>query len=171
MPEQPAIEIRPLRPDEWTLLRALRLRALHDAPDAFGPAFADVAREPDRYWQTGARRIAESEAQLFVAEAGTSALGLVHAAADAARVGHLGAMWVAPEARGSGLARRMLRAALDALEAQGCERVELWVTGGNGAAVSLYEGFGFRFTGGERPLRDGSPLRNLEMARVRAGSA
>ena len=43
--------VRRLRPDEWRDLRALRLRALEDAPDAFGATLAEEAAEPDLTWQ------------------------------------------------------------------------------------------------------------------------
>jgi len=156
-------EIAPLREHEWTVLRDLRLRALADAPDAFGPTLADAQAEPDAYWQEGARRFA---GRVLVARDGSRTIGLVSAVEDPHHVGHLGAMWVDPATRGRGLGRRLVERACQALRARGCQRIELSVTQGNQAAQRLYERFGFACTGESEPLRPGSELRNLTMALV-----
>lgn len=163
--------IRTLRAEEWELLRELRLRALRDSPDSFGPLAEDVAREPDEYWQRGARTFGADagRASLFLAEHDGAAVGLVSATA-AAGTGYIGAMWVAPSARGAGLGRALVDAACAWLRAQGCARLALTVTETNAAAIALYQGAGFRLTGESKPLRGGSPLRDLVMVAT-GGSA
>ena len=155
-------EIRALREDEWSLLRELRLRALRDSPDAFSPLAEDVAREADDYWQRGARSFASPHAALLIAERDGRAVGLVSATA-AAGTGYIGAMWLEPAARGSGLGRALLDAACAKLRERGCGRLALTVTETNAAAIQLYQSAGFALTGESKPLRPGSPLRNLEM--------
>ncbi|MEY9875903.1 ribosomal protein S18 acetylase RimI-like enzyme [Streptacidiphilus sp. MAP12-33] len=54
---------------------------------------------------------------------------------------------VAPEARGLGLGRALLHAALAKARTEGARRVTLRVLGGNTVARSLYEGAGFTVTG------------------------
>ncbi|HTO09835.1 MAG TPA: GNAT family N-acetyltransferase [Myxococcota bacterium] len=155
--------IRKLREDEWRLLRELRLRALRDSPDSFSPLAEEVAREDDAYWQRGARAFGTGEhAALFVAERDGRAVGLVSATA-AAGTGYIGAMWLDPGARGAGLGRALLEAACSALRARGCARLVLSVTETNQRAIALYQSAGFALTGDSKPLRPGSPLRNLEM--------
>jgi ribosomal protein S18 acetylase RimI-like enzyme len=161
--------IRELRDDEWELLRELRLRALRESPDAFSPRAEDVAREPDDYWQRGARALAGEHARLFVAERDGAAVGLVSATA-AAGTGYIGAMWIDPAARGGGLGRALLGSACAWLRTRGCAPLALTVTETNAAAIALYESAGFRLTGEFEPLREGSPLRNLKMVAT-AGSA
>jgi ribosomal protein S18 acetylase RimI-like enzyme len=162
--------VRELREGEWSLLRELRLRALRDSPDAFSPLAEDVAREADDYWQRGARAFATGgQASLLVAEHEGRAVGLVSATA-AGGTGYIGAMWIEPAARGTGLGRALLDAACAALRARGCARLTLTVTETNAAAIALYESAGFALTGESKPLRPGSPLRNLEMVAT-AGSA
>jgi ribosomal protein S18 acetylase RimI-like enzyme len=154
--------VRRLDPGEWELLRELRLRALRDAPDAFSPRAEDVERESDGYWQQAAKSSGGDRVDLLVAEVDGRGVGLA-SATRVGDVGYIGAMWVDPAARGGGIGRRLLEAARDALVARGCRRLELTVTETNAAAIALYESFGFELTGDWKPLRDGSPLRNLRM--------
>jgi len=42
--------IRNFTPDAWPAYRALRLRALEDAPDAFGSTLADESVRPPEEW-------------------------------------------------------------------------------------------------------------------------
>ena len=50
--------IERLEPNEWRRLKSIRLRALADAPDAFGTTLQDVAVWPDTRWQDHCRTIA-----------------------------------------------------------------------------------------------------------------
>jgi GNAT superfamily N-acetyltransferase len=43
--------VRRARPEEWAVLRELRLRALADAPDAFASKLADEAAAPEEMWR------------------------------------------------------------------------------------------------------------------------
>ena len=61
----------------------------------------------------------------------------------AAHVAYLGTLAVAPQAKGSGLARRMMQDALDRLAASGIRRVELSVEADNPRAIAFYQRFGF----------------------------
>lgn len=45
------MQIRALEPHEVSLHRELRLRALRDAPDAFGETFAEAEAQPISYWE------------------------------------------------------------------------------------------------------------------------
>jgi ribosomal protein S18 acetylase RimI-like enzyme len=73
-------------------------------------------------------------------------------------------MWVDPRARRARLGLTLLRAGCDFLGAAGCARIVLTVTETNAAAIAMYRGEGFAFTGRSQPLRPGSPLANIEMA-------
>jgi len=58
-------------------------------------------------------------------------------------IGHLKDLAVRPDARGEGVGRGLLRAALGSLRAQGATVVKLEVRESNAAARSLYDGEGF----------------------------
>ena len=52
-------------------------------------------------------------------------------------------LFVAEEARGTGLGRALVLAAIDRAAARGCRRIELDVDDGNESARALYESLGF----------------------------
>ncbi len=57
------------------------------------------------------------------------------------------AVYLHPDARGSGASSKLLRAAIDDARSKGARRMALWVNGVNGHARALYERIGFRQTG------------------------
>jgi ribosomal protein S18 acetylase RimI-like enzyme len=162
------MEVRPLQPGEWRTYRAIRLRALADAPDAFGTTLAQANARPDESWQDQADGFAADEyGTLFLALDGREPCGLCAVALDANAPERAGIyqMWVAPEARGTGLGRRLLDEAARWARERGAGTLHLSVTEGNGPAIRLYESAGFRFTGESEPLRPGSEQRTLAMVR------
>lgn len=57
------------------------------------------------------------------------------------------AVYVHPDARGTGASGKLLQAAIDDARSKGARRVALWVNGVNPHAQGLYERMGFRQTG------------------------
>jgi GNAT superfamily N-acetyltransferase len=57
------------------------------------------------------------------------------------------AVYVHPDARGSGASSKLIRAAIDYVRSKGARRVALWVNGVNAHARGLYERVGFEQTG------------------------
>jgi GNAT superfamily N-acetyltransferase len=157
-------ELRPIVEFDWQLLREIRLRALLDSPDSFGPTYEATVAEPESLWRRWASG-AEGRFQVIVALDTTgNATGLISCSVRESGAGGLGALWVAPEVRGMGLGRELMRAGIAWLESHGCGRIELHVTDGN-PAESLYESLGFSRTGARHPLREGSPLFEVTMSR------
>ena len=62
-------------------------------------------------------------------------------------------LWVAPEARGSGVATALVRAGAHVAAGEGRSHLLYWVGTDNGRAVAFASGFGFRPTGHRRPMR------------------
>ena len=151
--------VRRLAAHEWPLYRALRLRALADAPDAFGMTLAEAALRTETDWAWVLNLGAGSNRDLpLVAEVAGNAAGMAWAkfdAEDLVRV-NLYQVWVAPEYRGHGLAAALLDAALAWARASGARAMQLGVVCGNDAARRLYERAGFRAIGEPEPQRPGS---------------
>ncbi len=104
------LQILPLTEDDWETLKALRLAALADAPDSFGPTVESAREQPESYWRGWARSRA-GRLQAWAAFRGREPVGLISAGVPHEAVGHLGALWVAPAERGAGLAARLLEVA------------------------------------------------------------
>jgi GNAT superfamily N-acetyltransferase len=166
----PGVTIRRLLGRDWPAYRALRLRSLTDAPHAFGSSLALEESWRPEIWmarltaaETSGRDcplIAEAvQGQDEVsADASAAPLGLVYAKCNAEQAGvvNLFQMWVAPEARGRGVAQALLQASIAWARSIGAQRVQLGVVCGNHSAARLYQRAGFRDVGAPEPLRPGS---------------
>lgn len=142
-------EVERARPDAWERVRAVRLCALADAPDAFGSTLeGDRALAPE-VWR---ERLTAGAA--FVATSGGEDVGLAFGAEYRGREGTAGlfGMWVAPGARGSGAGDRLVAAVVSWAGEEGFARVVLHVGDENAAAIRLYERNGFRPTGARGTL-------------------
>ena len=154
------MSVRRAQVGDEEIVRAIRLAALADAPDAFSSTLArEEARTPGEWrgW------IEQGAVFLYETAAGPRGIvaGMPHRD-DPARA-YLIAMWVHPGARGSGVADALVRAVLAWAGGEGFARVVLDVRAGNEPARRLYERHGFRTTGHATPGRHGGI--ELEMER------
>jgi RimJ/RimL family protein N-acetyltransferase len=136
--------IRRIEPDDWKLLRDVRLRALREDPQAFLATHEQEAAFPDAQWQ---ERASPGNGASFVAVTADEAEGLATGIApgDPATVILVG-MWVAPARRGTGVAGELVGRVVSWAREQGAARVVLSVEGGNERAARLYERCGFTET-------------------------
>ena len=166
-----SLEIRRIRPDEGLQLRALRLRALADAPMAFGSTLVQEEAFPDRVWhERAARGASGGERVTFIAERDSQWIGLAtgipHEADDPERSGPvLVGMFVDPAERGHGLGVTLVEAIAAWARARGAACLYLWVTSTNNPAIALYSRCGFRPTGETRPVAHTPSVAELRMVR------
>jgi ribosomal protein S18 acetylase RimI-like enzyme len=151
MAEGVPFEIVHLTPDDWEIYRELRLAAL--THDAF--AFGSTLEREQRHSESDFRERLQQRAS-FAARLDNHYVGLVGVLpADENRTGHLISMWVSPAGRCRGIGGALVRAVLEWAQAEGCERVKLWVTEGNEPAKRLYARNGFVPTGENQAIRPG----------------
>lgn len=142
------MEIRRIRPEDWPLLRQMRLASLLDSPEAFGQRHEIAAAQPDSEWRSAARASSSGDRRAwFIATTGSGAarreVGLVQARRRPPDDCLLFSMWVAPDARRTGAGRLLVDAVSEWAASWGGRRVVLWVFGANEGALRFYESIGF----------------------------
>jgi GNAT superfamily N-acetyltransferase len=157
--------IRRIRADEGPLLRVLRLRALTEAPMAFGSTLAREQDYPDDLWRERAvGSSAGCDSATFVAERDGRWVGLATGLALAGDPQLVG-MFVDSSARRLGVGVELVEAVASWARACGAARLKLWVATGNDAAAALYLRCGFRTTGVTQPISHTPTLAECEMIR------
>lgn len=85
----------------------------------------------------------------WITDQGGQRVGSVFCVRETADTARLRLFLIEPEARGQGLGRRMLAAAMDWARARGHRRMTLWTHESHRAACALYARAGFRLTASE----------------------
>jgi GNAT superfamily N-acetyltransferase len=147
-------EVRRLGPDDWKLLRDIRLTALAEAPHAFGSTLAREQAFSEAKWRS---RLAETT--YFAAWQHGEPAGIAAGLDDGSDPGrpHLVSMWVSPQARGRGVADAVVAAVIGWARDRGAAALLLWVTDANSRARAFYQRMGFRSTGLRQLVRPDEP--------------
>ncbi|MFI5781245.1 GNAT family N-acetyltransferase [Nocardia sp. NPDC051570] len=154
-----AARVQQLTPDDWQILRDIRLRALAEAPSAFGATLTQARTRTEQQWRS---RL--TERAVFVATLDDTAIGTIAATADPDHdAAHLISTWVAPEARASGVADRLVRTAIAWATSTGYTSIRLEVSDGNIRAERLYRRHGFTRTGRHGIISPDDPRPEFEM--------
>ncbi|MBO0918448.1 GNAT family N-acetyltransferase [Streptomyces laculatispora] len=180
--------IRPVRADEWQLVKELRLAALQDpaAPVAFLETYEQGLEQSDELWRertVGGSEAGDGGVRQFVAEApdgswAGSVTVLIERPDGEVRFGtpadvhqaHVVGVFVRPEARGGGVAEELFRAGMDwawSLGEPRIARVRLYVHENNPRASAFYRRIGFVPTGETVPMQGDPTARELEYAVAR----
>jgi GNAT superfamily N-acetyltransferase len=144
-----AFEIVRLGPEDWERLRRVRLRALRDAPLAFGSTLDETAARPREVWVSQLRELPTWVAATSHADVGLVRGGRDH---DAPTRAWLLSMWVAPEARGRGVGDALVRSVVGWARDAGFVELRLEVGDLNAPAIQLYARHGFVPTGATSAL-------------------
>jgi ribosomal protein S18 acetylase RimI-like enzyme len=139
-------ELRLLGPDDWRLWRRLRQAALAQAPRAFGSRLADWQGEGDREERWRARLDLAGSHNL-VAVLDGEPVGMASGLRGSDGTVELISMWVAPSARGRGVADALVREVERWARASGARVLRLDVAEDNLDAQAVYARHGFAFTG------------------------
>lgn len=146
------MHITPLTAAHVTIYRSLMLQAYAAAPEAFTSTPEERAAEPASWWLA---RIGHAQAlsRAFGAfDAANELQGTValefSSKPKTQHKAHLIGMYVSAAARGQGMGRALMQAALAAAaERPGLRMVTLTVTEGNAPALALYQSCGFQVFG------------------------
>jgi GNAT superfamily N-acetyltransferase len=155
------VSVRRATPDEWELMRDVRLAALRDAPGAFASTYAREAPYTEEQWRG---RWLGDRVTVFFADVTDlpGPAGLAGAYVEDG-VANLVSMWVRPDARRSGAGEALVNAAAGWARARGHDTLYLWVAEDNAAARRLYERCGFTPTGERQPLPSNPAVPEIRM--------
>jgi GNAT superfamily N-acetyltransferase len=145
------VSIRFLSASEWRLLRDARLAALNESPGSFLSSYERERGFGDEEWRAELAR-----GHWLVCVHGQEVRAILGATPEpdvGAEDRYLCYLWVAPHARRTRIATRLVTQMLDRLRAEGVVRAWLWVVSGNEAARTFYGRLGFRPSGDRQPLR------------------
>jgi ribosomal protein S18 acetylase RimI-like enzyme len=179
------ITIEPITPRNVWVFKAVRLRALKDAPQAFSATYAKESELTDSDWTKRVERwngetgigflaidkdddIACGIAGSFLDEddslgdsPSTPAIGV----AGGPRRAHLISMWTAPTHRKLGVGRLLVNEVLKWARGRNARLLLLLVVGNNEDAIRFYERLGFTRTGRTQPYPNDPSVMEYEMSR------
>jgi GNAT superfamily N-acetyltransferase len=130
--------------DDWQDLRAIRLEALSDTPEAYGSTYEESVRWSDAQWKNAA-----STRLYYLAYRDGQVVGMVSGGFNDAYPGTrwLYGMYVTPSERGTGTAALLVRTIGEWAKVHGVAAVYLHVGSSVPRARAFYEKMGFRPTG------------------------
>jgi RimJ/RimL family protein N-acetyltransferase len=148
------LNIRMLAPDEWHILRDVRVSALHESPQNFLSTYEREEKFDEASWRA---EFSRGDWYVGIADGRppdepVSLVGITREPNAPANECFLEYLWVVPEFRGHGVAFDMINSILDRLKSSGIRTVFLWVLDGNKKAGRLYKRLGFISCNRREPL-------------------
>ena len=137
-----------LTESDWRVFAGVRLRALTDSLGENDAQYQQEAEFTAAQW----RRRLRDHAQ-FAVLIGNRPVGLIGAQQENPETIYLYSLWLDPAARGQGLARPLVAAAVDWARDRRARTVTLRVAADNAVARGVYESLGFALTAGRESKR------------------
>lgn len=161
------IVIEPITPQNASIFRATRLRALQDTPNAFGSTYAKESQLTDDDWVTRARNWKGEKSILYLAMDARNAIGIAGSYLDQKDPtrAHLISMWTAPTHRHQGIGRLLVDEIINWATLHEAVTLQLMVTSSNEPAILFYRRLGFGFTGHIEPYPNDPGLVEYQMSR------
>lgn len=161
------IAIKSITPRNALVFKAVRLRALQDAPHAFGSSFARESQFSDSEWLAWVERMNGERGVGFLALDGEVPCGIAGAFLDEndPTQAQLISMWTAPTHRQQGIGRLLVDKILKWAQQRNARILRLMVTSNNESAIHFYERLGFTRTGRTEPYPNDPAVTEYEMSR------
>jgi ribosomal protein S18 acetylase RimI-like enzyme len=144
-----------LAESDWQVFAGVRLRALTESLGQKDPQYQQEVAFTAAQWKRRLREHAQ-----FAALIGNRPVGLIGAQPENADTVYLYSLWLDPTARGQGLARPLVAAAVDWARDRKARMVTLRVAADNALARGVYESLGFTAAVVESP----SPRNEVPMS-------
>lgn len=168
LPEVLVIVVRRITSPDAFIFKAVRLRALEDAPYAFGSTYAKESQFGDSEWL---RRVGHMNGERgigFLAFDDETACGIVGSFLDEndPAQAHVVSMWTAPNHRCQSVGRLLIKEVLAWAHGRNVHTIRLMVTSNNEPAIRFYERLGFTRTGRTEPYPNDPAVVEYEMSRA-----
>jgi ribosomal protein S18 acetylase RimI-like enzyme len=161
------IVIEPITLQNLPLFKDVRLRALQEAPYAFGSTYAREAAFTDSEWVARLDRWNGVRGIGFVAVDDGRPCGIAGTLLDEKNPerADLVSMWTAPSHRQTGVGRLLVNQVLGWSAGRNVSTLLLMVTSNNAGAIRFYEKLGFARTGRTEPYPNDPTVTEYEMSR------
>ncbi|MGW8768414.1 GNAT family N-acetyltransferase [Streptomyces sp. NPDC055815] len=136
--------VRAVTPADWSLWREARIASLTVSPEAFKARLADWDRGGEEQWRA---RFDDPAAYGVLAVRDARPVGMAAGLMAPDAVPELRSVWVAREARGHGLAVRLIASVETWAHGTGAGVLRLSVLASNAPAITLYERLGYARAG------------------------
>jgi ribosomal protein S18 acetylase RimI-like enzyme len=149
------------------VFKRVRLRALAEAPGAFGSTYAREAQFTDEEWRARVARWDGESGVGYLALNDGEACGIAGAFLDQKDPAQalLVSMWSDTAQRQQGVGRLLVDAVADWARRRGARSMRLTVVSNNEGAIRFYERLGFAKTGRTEPYPNDAALIEYEMAK------
>ncbi|HKS74527.1 MAG TPA: GNAT family N-acetyltransferase [Terriglobales bacterium] len=159
------IAIQTVTAEHVQLFKAVRLRALQEAPHAFGATYAYESQLTDEDWLQRTLRWNGEKGIGFLAMDGTAGCGIAGCFLDPedTKRAQLVSMWTDPAYRQQGVGRQLVNAVIGWAQQRGARTLQLLVTSNNHSATRFYERLDFHRTGRTEPYPNDPKIVEYEM--------
>lgn len=162
------IVIAPVTLQNLAIFKEIRLRALQDAPMAFGSTYARESQFTEDEWKYRAARWNGESGIGFLAFENSVACGIAGCflGPDDRSRARLVSMWTAPSHRQRGVGRMLIDEVAAWARLRSVAFLDLFVVSSNQPAQHFYQRLGFVRTGRTQPYPHDPALIEYEMARA-----
>ena len=161
------IALEPITAHNVAIFRDVRLRALRDAPLAFGSTYTKESQFSDEEWLQRVTRWNGDRGIGYLVMDGGHACGIagVLLEEEDGVCAHLVSMWVARTHRKIGAGRMLINEISDWARQKGANVLRFMVTSNNESALLFYQRLGFSRTGRTKPYPNDPALIEYEMSK------
>jgi ribosomal protein S18 acetylase RimI-like enzyme len=161
------LRIERIEASQGPLLKALRCRALSDAPYAFSATLAEQASRSDESWVASATHFAQDKkSTTFIAYFNDEPCGMMgcYLMGEKDDVSNLVAVWVAPEYRHLKVGQGLLKVIKEWSRESNAQVLHAWVAEQNALAIRFYKAAGFEETGHRQPFKSDASQEEILLA-------
>lgn len=136
------IQVEELSPDQWSRVRELRLASLRDSAHAFGGNIETETAESESEWRAKFEKLTYLVASIDGSDSAIMTVEIL-SKGDFETTCWIGGCWAAPEFRGVGLLKAMMKYVDQNADEKGWHRQGLGVWEDNHLAIAAYEKLNF----------------------------